>query len=128
MTSSTPALARKKRNPALVALDVAAGVILIVISLVIGIGVLLSAVQYGGLHAQCGAGPYDGLTCNTTVLSIVVYGLMAVAVIVFFLGVGFFLVNMVRRRYGFYWPLAAIVVTVALFYVGTWVAGMTVPA
>ena len=127
MTSSPTAPARKKRNVALVVLDVTVGVILIIISLVIGIGVLLSAVQYGGIQAQCGTGPYDGVTCNATVLSIVVYGLMAVAVIAFFLGVGFFIVSMIRRRYGFYWPLAAIIVTVGLFYVGSWVAGMTVP-
>ena len=127
MTSSTTAPARKKRNVALVVVDVAVGIILIIISLFIGIGVLLSAVQYGGVQAQCGAGPYNGITCNATVLSIVVYGLMVVAVLAFFLGLGFFLVNMVRKRYGFYWPLAAIAVTVALFYAGSWVAGMTVP-
>ncbi|CAN5182258.1 hypothetical protein BH11ACT4_BH11ACT4_22470 [soil metagenome] len=118
---------RKKRNTVLVALDVAAGAILIIIGLFMGLAVLVAAVQYGGLQAGCGAGPYQGLVCNQAVLSVVVYGLIVVAVLAFFLGVGFFIVNMVRRRYGFYWPLLAIVVTVGLFYLGTWVAGMTVP-
>lgn len=127
MTSLTTAPARKKRNIVLVVVDIVLGIVLIIISLFIGLGVLLSAVQYGGLQAGCGAGPYQGLSCNSAVLSIVVYGLMTVAVLAFFLGIGFFIVNMVRKRYGFYWPLAAIVVTVALFYVGSWVAGMTVP-
>ncbi len=127
MTSSTPAATRRKRPIVLVVSDVAIGVVLTIISLFIGLGVLLSAVQYGGLQAACGAGPYTGLTCNSPVLSIVVYGLMTVAVLAFFLGIGFFVVNLVRKKYGFYWPLAAIVVTVALFYVGSWVAGMTVP-
>ncbi|MCU1579646.1 MAG: hypothetical protein JWP19_1850 [Rhodoglobus sp.] len=127
MTSSSPAALPKKRNVVLVVLDIVAGVVLLVISLSLGLGVLLSAVQYGALNTGCGAGPYQGLTCNSTVLSIVVYGLMAVAVLAFFLGLGFFVVNMVRKRYGFYWPLAAIIVTVGLFYLGSWVAGLTVP-
>lgn len=94
-------------------------------SLLIGLSVLVSAVQYGGLQAGCGAGPYDGLHCNGAVLGVVVYGLIAIAVIAFFLGLGFFVVNLIRRRYAFYWPLAAIVVTVGLFYLGTWLASLT---
>jgi len=61
------------------------------------------------------------------VLGIVVYGLMAVAVLALFLGFGLFLVNVIRKRVAFYWPLAGIVLTLVLFYIGTWVAGMTVP-
>ncbi len=118
---------RAPRNKALVVLDVAAGVVLITLGIVLGIAVFVTAVAYGSLHAQCGAGPYEGLTCNTVVLSIAVYGLMAVAVFAFFLGVGMFLVHMVRKRYGFHWPLITMVATVALFYLGTWIVSLTVP-
>lgn len=127
MTSSNSATPRAKRNPALVVLDIAAGAVLLVISLFIGLAVLVSAVQYQGLLVQCGAGPYTGLTCNSTVLGIVIFGLIAVAVLAFFLGLGFFVVNLLRKRYAFYWPLLAIAVTVGLFYAGTALAGATVP-
>lgn len=126
MTGPTPA-APRKRNTALVALDIVAGVVLLTMSLLIGLSVLTSATLYGGLQAQCGAGPFEGLHCNSTVLAVVVYGLIAVAVIAFFLGLGFFVVGQIRRRYSFYWPLAAIVLTLALFYLGTWVASLTTP-
>jgi hypothetical protein len=109
-------------------LDVIASVVLLVISGGISFGVVVSAFAYGGLNAECGAGPYTGLTCNATVLAIVVYGLMAIAIIAGFLGLGMVIVSLIRRRYTFWWPLAAIVVTVGFFYLGTWVAGMTVPA
>jgi hypothetical protein len=124
MTSSPPL---SKRNPALVVLDVTAGILLLIVGVVLGLAVIASAVSYGGIQANCGAAPYSGLTCNAAVLAIVVYGLIVVAVLAFFLGLGFFVVNLVRRRYGFYWPLAALVVTLGLFYLGTWVAGLTVP-
>ena len=124
-TTATPSPAR--RNPALVTLDIVAGIVFIVFGIVVALGVLTTAISFGALHDTCGAGPYDGLTCNSTVLGIVVYGLMAVAVLALFLGFGLFLVNVIRKRVAFYWPLAGIVLTLVLFYIGTWVAGMTVP-
>lgn len=127
MTSSTAAAPRPKRNLALVVLDTAVGIALVFVSMLLGLAILASAVQYRGLQVQCGAGPYAGLTCNGAVLAIVVYGLMTVAILGFFLGLGFFIVNLVRKRYGFYLPLIAIVLMIGLFYLGTWLAGLTVP-
>lgn len=60
-------------------------------------------------------------------LGIVVSGLISVSVLAQFLGFGMFLVSIIRKRVAFVWPLAAIVLTIALFYLGTWVASLTVP-
>ncbi len=115
------------RNPVLVGLDIVAGVLLIITSVTVAFGVILSAYTYQGLTATCGAGPYDGLQCNAAVLSIVVNILIGAAVLITLLGIGMFVVSLIRKRYAFWWPLAAIVVTVAVFYVATWVVGQTVP-
>lgn len=124
MTSQTPA---PRRNGVLVTIDVVAGILLLLVGVALALVVITSAIAYGGLHNQCGSLEYGGLTCNSTVLDIVVYGLIAVAVLSLFLGFGMFVVSLIRRRWAFYWPLAGVIVTLVLFYVGTWVAGMTVP-
>jgi len=61
------------------------------------------------------------------VLAVVVYGLIIATVLTTFLALGMMIVSAIRKRYIFWWPLGAIVVTIALFYLGSWVAGMTVP-
>jgi uncharacterized BrkB/YihY/UPF0761 family membrane protein len=124
MTSQPPA---RRRNIALVVLDIAAGILLLFVGVAVALTVITQALAYRGLHAQCGAGPFDGIECNGAVLNIVVYGLIAVAVLALFLGFGMFIVNLIRKRVAFYWPLAGVVVSLVLFYVGTWVAGLTVP-
>lgn len=115
------------RHPALRGLDIAAGVLLIVFGIVLALGVLTTAIAYGGLHAGCTPALAEGLTCNSTVLGIVVYGLIGVSVLALFLGFGMFIVSIIRKRIAFVWPLGAIVLTIALFYLGTWAAGLTVP-
>jgi hypothetical protein len=36
-----------------------------------------------------------------------------------FLGLGFFVVALIRKRLAFVWPLAAVVLTIVAFYAGT---------
>jgi hypothetical protein len=127
MTSSSSSPPARRRAPALVILDAAAAILLLILSAAVSVGVVVTAFAYSGVHAQCGAGPYSGLTCNSVVLAIVVYGLMIIAVLAAFLALGMMIVSAIRKRYLFWWPLGAIIVTVALFYLGSWVAGMTVP-
>ncbi len=127
MTSSTSSPSARRRAPALVVVDAAAAILLLILSASVSVGVVVTAFAYSGVQAQCGAGPYSGLTCNSAVLAVVVYGLMTVAVLAAFLALGMMIVSAIRKRYMFWWPLGAIVVTVALFYLGSWVAGMTVP-
>lgn len=101
---------------------------LLVISGGIAFGVVVTAFAYSGIQSQCVPDDVAGIVCNTVVLGIVVYGLMTIAIIAAFLGFGMVIVSLIRRRWAFIWPLGAIVLTVALFYLGSWVAGMTVPA
>lgn len=108
-------------------LDIVAGILLIGFGIVLALGVLTTAIAYGGLHAACTPALAESLTCNSTVLGIVVYGLIGVSVLALFLGFGMFLVSLIRKRVAFMWPLAAIVLTIVLFYLGTWVASLTVP-
>jgi hypothetical protein len=124
VTTQPPA---RRRNVALIALDVAAAILLLFVGVAVALTVITQALSYSGLHSQCGAGAYSGLTCNPVALGIVVYGLIAVAVLALFVGFGMVIVNLIRKRWTFYWPLAAVVVTLVLFYVGTWVAGATLP-
>lgn len=127
MTSTSSSPSARRRPPVLVVLDAVVGIVLLVLSGGLSIGVVVTAYAYSGIHAQCGAGPYSGLTCNTVVLGIVVYGLMIIAVLAAFLALGMMIVSAIRKRYLFWWPLGAIVITIALFYLGSWVAGMTIP-
>jgi hypothetical protein len=118
---------RPPRNRALVVVDIIASVILVIFAAVLALAVITTAVAYQGLTAECGAGPFDGLTCNATALSVVTIGMIVVAVLGAFLGFGFFLVNLIRKRYTVWWPLGAVVAMVVATWVGSWVAGMIAP-
>lgn len=123
MSSQPPA---RRRNLALVTADIVAGIVFIVFGAFLALSIIVTATSFGAIHEACGAGPYEGVVCNGTVLNIAIFGMIAVAVIAFFLGLGFFVVAMLRKRYGFFWPLGAIVVTLVLYYLGTWIVGLTV--
>lgn len=127
MTRSSSSPPAPRRNVALVTIDAVVGILFLVISFAISFGVLVSAFAYGGIQAECGAGPYPGLVCNSIVLGVVVYGLIGVSVLAAFLALGMMIVSAIRKRYVFWWPLGAIALTVGLFYLGSWVAGMTLP-
>lgn len=117
----TPAPA-PRRNPALVAADIVAGVILVVFGIAVGVVVFANALAYTALKTECDVG---ATSCGPTIDAIVI-ALMAVAVLALFLGVGLFIVALIRKRVGFYWPLAGIVLTLAVFYAGTWAAGVAI--
>ncbi len=118
----------KPRNRALAIVDIVAGVLFTLIALGIAISVAGSATLYTGLHSECTPSQVDGLTCNGTVLSIVTIALTAVAILGFVIAAGMMLVNIIRRRWTFWWALGAVVVMVGLFWLGTWIVGMTLPA
>jgi hypothetical protein len=117
----------KPRNRALVIVDIVVGILLSFLALGIAIAVATYAGQFAGLHAECTPAQVDGLTCNGTVLGIVTVALTAIAILGFVVAIGMVLVNIIRRRWTFWWPLAFIVLAVGLFYLGTWIVGMTLP-
>ena len=95
---------------------------------VLALGVTTTALSFDSLRQLCGDGPYEGLVCSPALLGIVIYGLIVIAVIVAALGIGMAIVSLIRKRYTFWWPLGAIVIILVFFYLGTWLAGLTVPA
>ena len=86
-----------------------------------------TALSFDSLRQLCGDEPYEGLVCSPALLGIVIYGLIVIAVIVAALGIGMAIVSLIRKRYTFWWPLGAIVIILVFFYLGTWLAGLTVP-
>jgi hypothetical protein len=127
MTSTSSSPTAPRRNPALVTIDIVASILLLMISGALAVTVIANARAYGEISTVCGAGPYSGLECNGTVLAIVVYGLIGVTVLAAFGGFGMVLVSLIRRRYSWWWPFGAIVITIAFFWVGTWIASLTLP-
>lgn len=118
----------RPRNRVLVIVDIVVSVVLSFIALGLAIAVAGSATQYAGLHAECTPAQVDGLTCNGTVLGVVTIVLTAVAILGFVVAAGMVLVNIIRRRWTFWWPVGAIVIMVGLFWLGTWIVSMTIPA
>ena len=116
------------RNRVLVILDIVAAILLVFVALGIAIAVAGSATQYATLHLECTPAQIDGLACNGTVLGIVTVALIGVAILGFAVAAGMVLVNIIRRRWTFWWPLGASVIMTGLFWLGTWIVGMTLPA
>jgi ABC-type multidrug transport system permease subunit len=96
------------RNRAVLVLDVVASIVIIAFGIVLALVVIATAAAYGNTPAG-----------NPTLMTVAVLGIIAVAVIATALGIGFFIVALLRRRVAFVWPLIALVVTVAAFYGGT---------
>ena len=93
----------RKRNPALVVVDIVASVLLVFAGVAFGI----TAIGWGTTF----------LGVAGTLPSIAGFGLIAVAVLAFFVTTGMVVVNLIRRRYTFWWPLVGVVVTVAAIYI-----------
>jgi uncharacterized BrkB/YihY/UPF0761 family membrane protein len=127
MTKTTPASAApaRRRNPFLIALDVIVSVIVMVFGLVLGLIVYASGEQYAAINdGVCTSGPYEGLTCNAGALSVIVFATVGIALLAWALSVGMFIVNLIKRKYAFYWPIIGVVVMVASFWVGTFFVGL----
>lgn len=104
MTSSD---ANRKRHPVLVTVDIVASVLLVLGGLGLGLTAFGWGSAFMAVPAAAGAG----------------FALIAVAVLAFFLSAGMVIVNLIRRRYTFWWPLGGIIVTIAAFYITSAIAG-----
>lgn len=122
-TSSSP----RRRNPVLVTVDIVASVLLLLLILGIALVVVSAAAAFSAVTTECGTGSYSGIQCNSTVLGIVVFALYAIAIVGGFLAVGMVIVNLIRKRKTFVWPLATLVGMVAAFYIASWLVGMIAP-
>lgn len=129
MTSTSSSAPTPRRNPVLVTIDILASILLSLFVGVLALGVIATATSFStALPPLCGGGPYEGAECNSVLLNVVVFGLIGIAVLAAALGIGMAIVSLIRRRYTFWWPLGAIVLILAFFYLGTWLAGLTVPS
>ena len=123
--SKSPVSPAQKRNPVTQALDIVAGVGIAIVGLVLGLGILASAGQYGHLNdGVCVNGPYSGLTCDPNALVTAVGLISAVTIFAWALSTGFFIVRLLRRKVAFFWPIIGIVIMIAGFWVGTYVVSL----
>jgi len=111
MPDATPP---RKRNPVLVVVDIAAAVLLVVAAIAFGV----TALSFGAAFVQLPG----------TLPAVAGYGLIVVAVLAVFLTTGMVIVNLIRRRYTFWWPLLGVAVTVAAIYGASALAGAGVAA
>ena len=108
----------------LVTLDVIAGLILIVISVGLSLGVIFTVGQFPGLVAECGTTVAGGVPCESGgLVTTVVIVVISVAVFAAALGLGFFIVRLIQKRLAFTWPLLGIVATIVALYAGTAIVG-----
>lgn len=112
----------------LVVIDIVFSLALLLFASVLALTVVGYAFAFGNLTAGCGAGPFDGLECNSSVLSIAVYGLIGVTVISYFLAIGMVIVSLIRKKITFWWPLGAVILIIVSFYAASWIAGMVAPS
>jgi len=127
MTKTTPASAvpARRRNALLITLDIIAGGIVIAFGLVFGLVVYAAGEQYAAINdGVCVNGPYEGLTCNAGALSVIVFATVGITLLVWALTSGMFIVNLIRRKYAFYWPIIGVVIMVASFWIGTYFVGL----
>ena len=115
---------KSARNPALVAVDVVVGVVVLVVALVLGLLIVATLTSYGALADGCGSGG-----CDTSGLSAIQLVASAIVVFAYALGLGMFIVRLVQRRWGWYFPVIGAVVMLVAFYAATaavaaWARGM----
>lgn len=99
----------RKRNPALVVVDIIASVLLVFAMIAFGI----TAIGWGTTF----------LGVPGTPAAVAGFGLIAVAVLAFALTAGMALVNIIRKRYTFWWPLIGVAVMVAAIYISFAIVG-----
>jgi hypothetical protein len=115
----------RTRNRLLVTVDVIVGIVVIFFGLLLALVVVAAATQFGAINAGvCESGPYEGLTCNAGALSFTVGAMITVALFGWALTLGMFIVNLIRRRLAFYWPIIGFVIIVASFWIGTYVISL----
>jgi len=116
-----PAAARPSRNPVLAAVDVIAGFAFLLTGLGIAFIVIATSLQFPLLLGNCTS------ECNPALLNTLVVIIIAVTVLAWALGAGFFIVRAFQKRLAWFWPTIAFVVIVVTFWVGTALVGQSIP-
>ena len=121
MTKTPGPAARPSRHPALAALDVIVGLAFMLTGLGIAAVVIATTLQFPLLLEGCTTGCNPGLL-NTTVVAII-----AVTVLAWALGAGFFIVRAFQKRLAWFWPTIAFAAIVVVFWVGTALVSLSIP-
>jgi hypothetical protein len=112
MPTTPPAARRSPLN----ILDLVVGIVLTLVTGLIGLIMMQLMSQLGQLSAECAGIAADGTRCSTDFLTGI--GILGTAIVVFgwFLPLGFLVVRAVRRRIVFFLPLIGFVVMIAGYY------------
>lgn len=100
------------RNTVLVILDIVGGVIAGIVGLSVGIGAVATFLKLLGILVPTNAGA----------LSATIYISIGLIVLAWALSSGFFLIRLIRKRYGFLWPVIGLAVIIAVYYAGIIIA------
>jgi hypothetical protein len=103
-------------RPPLRKLDLAAGIVLALIGALIGFVMLAYMGQLPQLAAVCEGVPVDGLRCSPDFLNTITIVGYGIVIFAWFLSFGFFVVRVLRRRIGFFWPIIGVVVMILGYY------------
>lgn len=113
-------VAPSRRPRVLVVLDVLVASVALIFGLVLGLYLLGSYFVFS--QPRCSG-------CDTTQLNIYVIIGIGLTLLIYGLGLGFFVVRQIQRRYGWYFPLAALVLMYVVFFIlaaliGAWANGV----
>jgi hypothetical protein len=119
MTTPTP----PARNPAIRIADLVIGILLALVSGLIGLIMLNVIGQLGNLAQECQGIAPDGARCNPDFLSAVVVVGLGIVIFGWFITTGLIVVRAIRRKLVFFLPLIGFVVMIAAFYIVTALLG-----
>lgn len=126
-TSKSPAASAPKRNRWVVTVDIVVAVFLALLSFSFGLYAVTAASQFPALITSCGTDSIDGLVCNPNWVSTWSIIIIGFAVFGFALTAGMVLVNIIRKRPVWFWPLIGIAVIIVSFYAGTALVSLAIP-
>jgi hypothetical protein len=118
MTTTPPA-----RRRALVVVDIAVGVAIALLGLLLSLYIVASYEQYRTLATTCTGITPTGTECDQGFLDGALAIGYAVTVLGWLLTSGMFVVQVIRRRLAWFWPLIGMVVVYVAFWIVTAVVG-----
>jgi hypothetical protein len=110
-------------KPPLRIVDLVIGILLAIVTGLVGIIMLGLIPQLGNLSQECEGIAADGARCNPDFLSGVIIVGVAIVIFGWFITTGLIVVRAIRRKLVFFLPLIGFVVMIAAFYIVTAVLG-----
>lgn len=129
MSSSrrAPATPAPKRNTVVVVIDLIVGSFLALVGLGVSYILVITETQLLGVLDMC-SGPANGLRCNGSFLSGIVLVSIIITVFSGALTAGMVIVNALRKRAVWFWPVIGMIISIAVFYGAAALAGLVQPS